>query len=323
MRYRLANVGGLVGAGSMIAALTAAGMAWATPLSRVHLSDAVLISARAEQNVGNPLRPARPTRPPSSQVHNQSYSANWAGFIDGATTSGASLASDGASFTSAGAAWTVPVLESSAPNAYEASWAGIGGVFGDAYLVQAGTIEDSSGPTQQYVAFVEDYPNPPLEVEAPVRPGDAMTASVSRNGSSWSVDVTDATSGWTTGDVDISATYESDGYSFYSPDQSSAEWVVEDPACGTQLCAFADFGPEEFSSASDQAATAVTRTPVESILVSPQGVAETSVSPASIGSSSAETGTYQDFSVTRIDTNNSPAPPSGGGGPGGGGPQNH
>jgi hypothetical protein len=259
----------------------------------------------------HPFRPGAVPTPKALMVRGQYYSANWGGFIDGAAPSSTSpngLAGIGATFDGVDASWAVPQLQRSAPNSYEASWIGLGGVTGTQNLLQAGTIEYFSGPRAEYVAFVEDYPNPPLYVNAPVHPGDTITATVAAPSS---VDLTDYSAGWTTGQIDLAAVYGSYGYTYYAPDQQTAEWIVEDPTCGSKLCAFANFSPETFQPVQDTTSTAISRTPLESIIVNAQGQPQVTVSPSSIGTSTSTEGSFSAFTVARASSSGSGPKPGG------------
>jgi len=267
-------------------------------------------------HASHPLRPAPVPRRPALPVSGQFYSSNWGGFIDGAQLAGSALSSDQASFDAVSSSWAVPALQPSPPNSYEASWAGIGGVFGSQALLQAGSIEYFQGRRQVYLAFVEDYPNPALAVNDPLRAGDQLSVSVAESDGVWTVDVTDQTAGWSTGPLNMASIYARFGYAFVAPDQGTAEWIVEDPACGSTLCSFANFTPETFSPVQDVASTAVSRTPLESIIVNAQGVPQVSISPASIGSTSTAAASYSPFTVARAGGAGparaaKPAPPAG------------
>ncbi len=308
----------VLAAASLIAA--AAPATGATGLSAAMLMRAT-DRASSGPSVGpsHPFRPGPVPTPKALKVRGQYYSANWGGFIDGATpssTSPSGLAGIGATFDGVDASWAVPQLQPSAPNSYEASWVGLGGVTGTQNLLQAGTIEYFSGPRAEYVAFVEDYPNPPLYVNAPVHPGDTIAATVATPSR---VDLTDYSAGWTTGRVDVAAVYGSYGYTYYAPDQQTAEWIVEDPTCGSELCAFANFSPETFQPVQDTITTAISRTPLESIIVNAQGQPQVTVSPSSIGASTSTEGSFSAFTVVRA-SSSGPGPKPGGPGPKPGGP---
>ncbi|MGC8487583.1 MAG: G1 family glutamic endopeptidase [Clostridia bacterium] len=239
------------------------------------------------------------------------YSSNWAGFIDGVTTTTAkkktTLISDGATFTSVSASWTVPQLQASPANSVAASWVGLGGVIGPTTqgLLQAGTIEEYVGTTPEYMAFVEDYPNPVIylskvSAKDAIVPGDTVTVTVAYANGAGSVTVSDTTQNWT------SVTPIS-GSSFPQPNNQSAEWIMEDPECGHSLCTFANVSPTAFTSVMDTASVYPTsRTPLETMLVKGR-TDEVSISPTTIGSATSSTGNYNSFTITQTGT-------SGGGG---------
>jgi hypothetical protein len=87
---------------------------------------------------------------------------------------------------------------------------------------------------------------------------------------------------------------------FVAPNQQSAEWIVEDPSCGHSLCTFANVSPTMFTSVTDTASPyPASRTPLETMLVKGR-TDEVSISPTTIGSATASTGTYSPFTVTQI-----------------------
>jgi hypothetical protein len=288
------------------------------------LTTATLVPGTGGASSGPPVAPTAPLRPSpvptprALRVQGQYYSANWAGFIDGAkpdASSPSGLAGIGATFSGVSATWPVPHIQPpSAPNSYDASWVGLGGVAGTESLLQAGTIEYLAGPRPEYTAFVEGYPNPPLFVNAPMHPGDVIAAAVTAPST---VEVTDYSAGWTTGPVDLASEYAAYGYTYDVPDQQTAEWIVEDPTCGNTLCAFAYFSPETFQSVQDNTSAAFARTPLEAIIVNAQGQQQVDVSPPGIGTATSAVGSFRDFTVARP----APGPAGAGPRPGGPGPQ--
>lgn len=298
------------------AALVMAAMPVALTAPVPTLTLAPLAGAPGAAALLHPFRRGPVATPHSLLVKGQYYSANWGGFIDGATpstTSSTGLTGTGATFSGVAATWNVPQLQKSPPGSYESSWVGIGGVTGTENLLQAGTMEYFSGRRATYVAFVEDYPNPPLSIvegstPAPVRPGDTITVTVSAPNT---VTVTDATQNWTFGPTDMASIYEADGDTYYPPDQSTAEWIVEDPTCGGSLCTFANFSPETFGTVQDSATaipTTGSHTPLESVIVNAAGQQQVSVSPTAIGSGGLGTSTYSSFTVTRVSTSGGSTP---------------
>lgn len=121
--------------------------------------------------------------------------------------------------------------------------------------------------------------------------------------------------------MDLAAAYAAQGYTYDAPDQQTAEWIVEDPTCGSMLCAFANFSPETFGSVQDTTSTAITRTPLESIIVNAQGQPQVTVSPSSIGTASSTAASFSAFTVTRA-SSGGPGPKPGGPGKSGAPGQN-
>ena len=227
-------------------------------------------------------------------------SANWSGFIDGVTLSGSSLQSVHATFTSVSASFTVPQLSASSPtNSSNAVWTGIGGVLGSGGIVQAGVLESfKNQKNQTYTPIVEDYPNPIVPLSEPVSPGDTLTVTITDTSGGWTLTMSDSgTNSWSFGPTDISSYYGAGA--FVTPDTQSAEWIDEDPFCGGTYCKFATFSPANFSAVKDTATSAVSRTPLETIIVNRFGQPEVSVSPSSIGSTTTAGGAYDSFTVTR------------------------
>lgn len=98
-------------------------------------------------------------------------STNWAGYV----------ASRGR-FTSVTASWTVPAVRGGAhPTEVVAIWVGIDGR-GTRNLEQIGTLSAMLGGSPSYEVWYEVVPQPPVYVRLPVKPGDAITASVTTNG---------------------------------------------------------------------------------------------------------------------------------------------
>jgi hypothetical protein len=163
---------------------------------------------------------------------------------------------------SVSASFGVPTVDPSSTVAYTTAWVGTGGVFGNA-LLQGGTIEERNGFGDQDTAFVEDDPNPALDLQGlPVSPGEQTSASI-------------------------------------PPNTQSAQWTTEDPSCGSSLCPFADVTPVTSSSVADLATSPVSRAPVEALIVNAEGAQRTMVSPSSIGSTAAATGTSANCTVSR------------------------
>ncbi|MGO8677091.1 MAG: G1 family glutamic endopeptidase [Limisphaerales bacterium] len=163
-------------------------------------------------------------------------SLNWSGYA-------ATGAMD--TVTGVSGAWTVPAVTGGA--GYSALWVGIDG-FDDGTVEQLGTMQEvvtvSNGrrgtTTQaQYYAWVEMYPAGMVELNPstyPVKPGDAITASVTCSGDVFTLTMS-SSEGWSYKDVATSA----------SAGRMSAEWVAEAPSSNFGVLPLADFGTVSFT----------------------------------------------------------------------------
>ncbi|MGA2471638.1 MAG: immunoglobulin domain-containing protein [Solirubrobacteraceae bacterium] len=125
-------------------------------------------------------------------------SGNWSGYVD----------TGGGPFTAVNGSWKVPTIQTCAGGATNSShWVGIDG-WGSDSVEQDGTEADCSGGTPSYDAWVEMYGDNNYydgdEVELnpavyPVTPGDAISASVSVVGDTWTLAIRDAHRARTTG----------------------------------------------------------------------------------------------------------------------------
>jgi hypothetical protein len=164
-------------------------------------------------------------------------SSNWSGYV----------AVNG-TFSSVTASWTVPTLTCTSSTAYSAHWIGIDGDTSDS-VEQDGTEADCLDDSPSYDAWYEIYGDNNLdggaEVELnpsdyPVKPGDAMNATVSVSGDVWTLAISDADETWKTFSTQVT---------WSGADQSSAEWIAERPEVGSSLSHLADFGSVSFTGA--------------------------------------------------------------------------
>jgi hypothetical protein len=156
-------------------------------------------------------------------------------------------------FSAVSASWTVPTL-TCPPGAttYAAQWPGIGDATS---VVQDGTYGNCALGTPSYLAWYDLYgdssTNPGGQEVVlssstyPVSSGDAITASVSISGATWTLSIEDTTKAWT--------------FTFTTPsptpalNQASAEVIAEcpnsalPPSCPSD--ALADFGAVRFTGA--------------------------------------------------------------------------
>jgi len=142
----------------------------------------------------------------------QVTSTNWSGYAD-----------TGSAFSAVSATWTEPTpsCSGSRTTSLAAFWVGIDG-YSSSSVEQDGTlIECYRGSTYQYTWW-EIYPENDIQVVGEsLAAGDAITASVTRSGTSYTLKVTDSTH--TANSFSTTQTYASAA-------NSSAEWIAEAPS---------------------------------------------------------------------------------------------
>ncbi|HEY1617645.1 MAG TPA: G1 family glutamic endopeptidase [Streptosporangiaceae bacterium] len=110
---------------------------------------------------------------------------NWGGYVD---TTGAP-----GNYTGVSGNWSQPTVRCTATNSYAAFWVGMDGM-NNATLEAAGTLGECYEGVAYYYTWWEMDPNTSVElVGSSIRPGDAIAASVTRNGSAFTLSVTDTT----------------------------------------------------------------------------------------------------------------------------------
>jgi hypothetical protein len=134
---------------------------------------------------------------------------NWGGY-----------AVTGTGFTSAKGSWIVPTVTcSKSPNAWVSVWVGIDGFDSDT-VEQTGTTAWCNKTTAEYFTWYELYPAGSVTITTvPSKPGNKISAEVSYNGSEFTVEITDETTG-----KSFSKTQAVSGAK-----RTSAEWIAESP----------------------------------------------------------------------------------------------
>jgi len=200
-------------------------------------------------------------------------SNNWSGY---ATT--------GSTYKSVSASWTQPTAKCSGnrTTTYAAFWVGLDGYSSDS-VEQTGTLIECVGSTAEYAGWYEMYPAALTTYSNTLRPGDAMSASVTFSGTeTYTLVLKDATEGWTK-----TTTVNETGLS-----RSSAEVITEAPCCTGSggILPLADFGTVSYSGSSDNGSSMGTQSPTEIIIVDGSGNQEDSTS--AISSSGAFSNTW-------------------------------
>lgn len=160
-------------------------------------------------------------------------SPNWSGYVVQSMNK----------FTQVVGSWVQPAVACNGELAGSKSavWVGIDG-YQNTTVEQIGTEANCVGDAPAYFAWWQMYPTPFTKLDTssnPVRPGDRLTAWVSRSGDSYTLSLA-SSEGWSYRTVQIG-----------NDSDSSAEWVVSSPplcsTCGT--AALSDFGKVEFTQA--------------------------------------------------------------------------
>lgn len=192
-------------------------------------------------------------------------SANWAGY----TASGAP-----GQFTSVSTSWTQPAVTCGATNTSSSFWAGLDGD-GTNTVEQIGTEADCSHGTAKYTGWWETFPKPPVFYDNLVRPGDAMTASVTAGGKgTLTLTLRDATQRWTRTTRQMSPKAQ----------LGSAEIIAEAPSNGPVL-PLSNFGSVTFGDDTVNGAPLGTSDAASLTMVSRTGLTEATPSALTDGTS--------------------------------------
>jgi hypothetical protein len=175
-------------------------------------------------------------RAPRMGTTGSAMSYNWSGYADSSGTAG--------TFTRVSGQWRMPRVRCTGEDEISSAWVGLDG-FTNATVEQAGTLSWCFKGVPAYYAWYEMVPAGPVEVGTALRPGDRITARVSRTGTSYTLSLTDAThpaSGFT---VTKTCTTCRD---------ASAEWITERPYFTTTgVAPLADYAYWRLSHATETA----------------------------------------------------------------------
>jgi hypothetical protein len=161
----------------------------------------------------------------------QVESTNWSGYAD-----------TGSGFSTVTGSWTEPTATCSGrTESLAAFWVGIDGYSSDS-VEQDGTLVECYRGTAYYYTWWEMYPTNDIQVVGEtLKAGDAISASVVRSGSSYTLKVTDSTH--TANSFTTTQTCSSCA-------NSSAEWIAEAPSGSSGVYPLADFSSWSASNAS-------------------------------------------------------------------------
>jgi hypothetical protein len=157
-------------------------------------------------------------------------STNWSGYA---------AAGQAGTFTSVSSSWTQPAVTCGAQQTFSSFWVGLDGD-GTQSVEQTGTEADCSGGAAAYQGWWEMFPAAPVFYNEPVKPGDAMSASVTANGGgAFTLTLSDQTGNWTQTTQQTSQTAQ----------LGSAEVIAEAPSSQNGVLPLSNFGTVNFTGA--------------------------------------------------------------------------
>ena len=177
--------------------------------------------------IGQHAADHRASAPRAPRVNglSQVQSTNWSGYADDSSA--------GNTYATVTASWTEPTVACSGrTTSLAAFWVGIDG-YSSGSVEQDGTLAECYLGSVYYYTWWEMYPSNAIQVVgSTLRPNDAITASVVRSGSSYTLKVTDSTR---------SADSFTTTQACSSCANSSAEWIAEAPSGSSGVYPLADF----------------------------------------------------------------------------------
>ena len=250
---------------------------------------------------GGGLAPAAQAPENAGASPTQVASANWAGYA---------AAGSAGEFTSVSSSWSEPAVTCDGADTFSSFWVGLDGD-GTPTVEQTGTEADCDGGTASYQGWYEVFPDPPVFFTNPVRPGDALSASVtSDGGGTFTLVLADSTQGWT----------QSTQQAVPGAQLGSAEIITEAPSSSTTVLPLADFGTVNFTAAtvnhdplgaSPGLSELTMSSAGEGVLAAPSALSDGTAFTVTAQAGTAQAGTSQ--------TGSAAASPAGRGSMGGGG----
>lgn len=164
---------------------------------------------------------------------NQVSSTNWSGYADDST--------GGHTYSKVASNWTEPSASCTSQESLAAFWVGIDG-YSSSSVEQDGTLIECYRSRAYYYSWWEMYPSNAIQVVgSSVSPGDSISASVVKSGSSYTLKVTDSTH---------SANSFSTTQTCSSCADSSAELIAEAPSGSSGVYPLSNFRSWSTSGAS-------------------------------------------------------------------------
>jgi Peptidase A4 family len=206
------------------------------------LSHNTSAAVEAKQLATNAIKDLVVGQHPLDQRTGISSPGNIHGLTDVKSTNWSGYADTGSAFSAVSSSWTEPSASCSGRTEQLAAfWVGIDGYSSDSVEQDGTLIECYRGEAYQYTWW-EMYPTNDIQVVGEtLAAGDAITATVTRSGTSYTLKVTDST-------------HTADSFSTTqtcsSCANSSAEWIAEAPSGSSGVYPLADFGSWTASNAS-------------------------------------------------------------------------
>lgn len=235
----------------------------------------LLILALMLAALGGPLKASAASGVSSRHASAPSHFSALPKFIKNSTTESTNwsgYAAASGTYTSVSASWTEPTVKCSS-TAYSSFWVGLDG-YNSTTVEQTGTDSDCNGRTPTYYAWYEMYPAYPVNLSKTVKPGDALSASVTAGSNhSFTLKISDSTQNWT---FTVTKTLT-------SAKQSSAEVIAEAPSSNSGVLPLADFGTVNFSNSLVDGQAIGNFNPVEIVMVTNNGTVKAQPSALSGG----------------------------------------
>jgi hypothetical protein len=157
----------------------------------------------------------------------KAQSTNWSGYANTSSSTGA--------FTKVSGSWVTPKIQKcTKEDQLTSEWVGLDG-FNTGTVEQDGTLDWCFQGKQIYFTWYEMFPAPTIEVGKTLKPGDKITASVSRKGTAYTLAVTDSSTKSASFSVKKSCAAA-------TCLDKSAEWIAERPSFSTGFAPLVDFG---------------------------------------------------------------------------------
>lgn len=205
-------------------ASTASSASAASSASKSAAAAAAAKAAIKKMNIGQHQTNHKTRELKSSPGLSQVQSSNWSGYAD-----------TGSGFTKVTSSWTEPTVScaSSSDDELAAFWVGIDG-YSSSSVEQDGSLAECYDGSIYHYTWWEMYPTNDVQVVGQTAaPGDNITATVTRSGTSYTLAVTDSTN---TADS-FSTTQTCSNCA-----NSSAEWIAEAPSSSSGVTPLANFG---------------------------------------------------------------------------------